>query len=270
MATPQEISVNVRANTSINTNQNNTTSLGKVVDFKKLAQQLPAKGIKFSSLGVVAQRALAVFNTDSDKEYLSKAELNNAISFFSSHDVDYNEMGLNVKKGTGVDQIESHKAIDNLAKKVAKNMPKELIQALKNNPYLNKSELIKMYLANADISKYVKADPFEAFFEGEKFGAMEDVNILETIAKDLDKHIFNMRFPLGNGKKAEVTMINSYKLPSGRMVEAFADREGKQYFQYRAADRTVISEKYFKQQEGLTGYDYSVDDRGMLKYNKSK
>lgn len=70
---------------------------------------------------------------------------------------------------------------------------------------------------------------------------------------------YDINFPYKGGGKVKVARLATQKLPSGRSVEAFVDKNGKQYFQYRAADGKIITEEHFRKVENFKG-EYHVNN----------
>lgn len=83
----------------------------------------------------------------------------------------------------------------------------------------------------------------------------------DQFAKDLK---YNIEFPL-NGEKIKVAKLSTKTLPSGRKIEAFVDVAGNQYFQYRAADNTLLNEKFFKKEEKIGPFEkFQIQDNKLV------
>lgn len=75
---------------------------------------------------------------------------------------------------------------------------------------------------------------------------------------------FNFTYTLPNGQKIKVAKVKTMTLDSGRKVEAFVDMAGGKYFQYRAADNTVLKESYFNKQEKIKADEFFTLSNGDI------
>ena len=120
---------------------------------------------------------------------------------------------------------------------------------------------------NVNLTKAIKAvqNGMDIREASQKFGVKEQElsNALNPKGggkpEDSFSKNYDINFPLKGGKKVKVARLATQKLPSGRSVEAFIDKNGKQYFQYRAADGKVIKEEYFRKVENFKG-EYHVNN----------
>ena len=56
----------------------------------------------------------------------------------------------------------------------------------------------------------------------------------------------------------------SFTLKSGRKVNVYKDAQGKNTYEYVAADGTKLKEEYFLKKEGMTGRHFAIDSKGRL------
>lgn len=101
--------------------------------------------------------------------------------------------------------------------------------------------------------------------------AAKKLGLSEKEAADLEKLGGDPGAPEDGFKKTQytingkpVTLAHTFKLKSGRQVQVFKDAQGKEIFQYKAADGTNLKEAYFKKQEGVEGKRYVVMGNGQL------
>ena len=116
-----------------------------------------------------------------------------------------------------------------------------------------------------EVQAYAKANNVDFKTAAKKMGLSEkDAAELEKLGGDPGKPVdgFEKKQYKLNGKT--VTLEHTYTLKSGRQVQVFRDENGKEVFQYRAADGTPLKEEYFKQQEGVEGKNYVVMGDGRL------
>ena len=71
-----------------------------------------------------------------------------------------------------------------------------------------------------------------------------------------------------DGYESTRTPEHSYTLKSGRKVNVYRNPDGKQVFEYTAADGTKMNEAEFLKAEGLTGRHFAVDSKGQLVHVK--
>lgn len=78
---------------------------------------------------------------------------------------------------------------------------------------------------------------------------------------------YNLEFSQ-DGEKIKVAKLLTQTLPSRRKIEAFVDVAGNQYFQYRAADDSIIKEDYFKKAEKIGKLErFQVQDGKLVALN---
>lgn len=116
-----------------------------------------------------------------------------------------------------------------------------------------------------EVQAYAKANNVDFKTAAKKMGLSEkDAAELEKLGGDPGAPVdgFEKKTYKLNGKP--VTLEHTYTLKSGRQVQVFKDENGKEIFQYKAADGTTLKEEYFKKQEGVEGKNYVVMSDGKL------